>query len=152
VGMGRLIRCWAALAVAALVGLTACATGRDAVAGSGEFEFVSPGGQTKIFYDPPGTRGRIQNLGGDSLTEPGKQLIVIHDAGGSMMILRKPGTPSWDRPKAMISSPAPICNQVRMPTEICTAAPRAPSIAPSRVCETSLPARNPPTGARSSPS
>jgi thiol-disulfide isomerase/thioredoxin len=93
--MGRLIRCWAALAVAALVTLTACATGRDAVAGSGEFEFVSPGGQTKIFYDPPGTRGRIQNLGGDSLTEPGKH-ISVSDYRGTVVVLNSWG--SWCGP------------------------------------------------------
>jgi thiol-disulfide isomerase/thioredoxin len=39
--MGRLIRSLAALAGAALVGLTACATGSDAVARGGEFRFVS---------------------------------------------------------------------------------------------------------------
>jgi hypothetical protein len=72
--MGRLIRSLAALAVAALVELTACATGPDAVARGGEFQFVSPGGQTKIFYDPPGARGTVQNLGGESLAEAGKQI------------------------------------------------------------------------------
>jgi hypothetical protein len=45
--MGRLIRSLAALAGAALVGLTACATGSDAVARGGEFQFVSPGGHVK---------------------------------------------------------------------------------------------------------
>lgn len=43
--------------VAALVVATAsaagCTTGQDAVAQGGTFDFVSPGGQTAIFYDPP---------------------------------------------------------------------------------------------------
>lgn len=41
--------------VAAICGavlLTSCATGDDAVATGGTFDFVSPGGQTRIFYDP----------------------------------------------------------------------------------------------------
>jgi hypothetical protein len=88
--MGRLIRSLAALTGAALVGLTACATGSDAVARGGEFQFVSPGGQTKIFYDPPGARGRIQNLGGESLTEPGQQ-ISLSDYRGTVVVLNTPG-------------------------------------------------------------
>ena len=36
----------------------AARTGDDAVAQGGTFEFVSPGGKTDIFYDPPASRGR----------------------------------------------------------------------------------------------
>jgi len=93
--MGRLIRSLAALAVAALVGLTACATGPGAVARGGEFQFVSPGGQTMIFYDPPDTRGTIQNLGGESLTEPGTQ-IAVSDYRGKVVVLNIWG--SWCGP------------------------------------------------------
>jgi thiol-disulfide isomerase/thioredoxin len=50
---------------------TGCATGTDAVARGGTFEFVSPGGRTDIFYDPPAERGTVGELAGDSLTEPG---------------------------------------------------------------------------------
>ncbi|MGH3774301.1 MAG: TlpA disulfide reductase family protein [Pseudonocardiaceae bacterium] len=57
--------------VAAVVLLAGCATGTDAVARGGTFEFVSPGGKTDIFYDPPATRGVVGDLSGDSLTEPG---------------------------------------------------------------------------------
>ena len=39
--------------VAATASLTGCTTGEDAVAQGGTFDFVSPGGQTAIFYDPP---------------------------------------------------------------------------------------------------
>ncbi len=51
--------------------LAGCATGTDVVARGGTFEFVSPGGKTDIFYDPPAQRGRVGELSGDSLTEPG---------------------------------------------------------------------------------
>jgi len=51
--------------------LAGCATGTDAVARGGTFEFVSPGGKTDIFYDPPATRGTVGELSGDSLTDPG---------------------------------------------------------------------------------
>jgi thiol-disulfide isomerase/thioredoxin len=51
--------------------LAGCATGTDAVARGGTFEFVSPGGKTDIVYDPPERRGTVGDLSGDSLTEPG---------------------------------------------------------------------------------
>jgi thiol-disulfide isomerase/thioredoxin len=56
--------------------LAGCATGHDAVARGGTFEFVSPGGKTDIFYDPPGRRGTVGELAGDSLTEPGTTLSL----------------------------------------------------------------------------
>lgn len=65
-----------ALAVAGLALLTACSAGKDAVARGGTFEFVSPGGRTSIFYDPPQTRGTSPELAGDDLADPGKQLRV----------------------------------------------------------------------------
>ena len=77
-----------AAAMAALLTLTAC--GADAAA-SGEFSFVSPGGQTRIFYDPPETRGKIPKLDGESLLEPGKRfgladfsdMVVVLNIWGS---------------------------------------------------------------------
>lgn len=56
------------VAVAALLcgvaTLTSCATGDDAVATGGTFDFVSPpGGQTRIFYDPPSERGTLGAVG-----------------------------------------------------------------------------------------
>lgn len=75
-------------AIALLAGLLAgCATGTDAVARGGTFDFVSPGGKTEIFYDPPSTRGTVGELAGDSLTEPGttvslarypRQVVVLN--------------------------------------------------------------------------
>ncbi|HEY6424148.1 MAG TPA: TlpA disulfide reductase family protein [Pseudonocardiaceae bacterium] len=50
--------------------LAGCATGTGAVARGGTFEFVSPGGKTDIFYDPPAERGTVGELSGPSLTEP----------------------------------------------------------------------------------
>ena len=51
-------------------GLLAGCTGRDAVAQGGTFEFVSPGGKTDIFYDPPASRGRPGPLSGPDLADP----------------------------------------------------------------------------------
>jgi thiol-disulfide isomerase/thioredoxin len=52
-----------------LAGAVGC-TGRDAVAQGGTFEFVSPGGKTDIFYDPPASRGRPGPLSGPDLADP----------------------------------------------------------------------------------
>jgi hypothetical protein len=54
--MGRACVRRAALAVTGLLRLTACSAGKDGVAQGGSFEFVSPGGQTEIFYATPPTR------------------------------------------------------------------------------------------------
>ncbi|MFD3509007.1 TlpA disulfide reductase family protein [Nocardia sp. NPDC058666] len=64
----------ALLVIAAAAG---CSTGTDAVAtGGGTFEFVSPGGKTEIYYDPPATRGTIGTLSGPDLMNEGKTLSV----------------------------------------------------------------------------
>ena len=50
VAIGRaLLTVCAAVAMAVAV-FTGCATGSDAVAQGGTFEFVAPGGKTDIFY------------------------------------------------------------------------------------------------------
>jgi thiol-disulfide isomerase/thioredoxin len=59
----------AALAVLAL--LTGCSTSKDAVEPGQDFTFVAPGGQTTILYDPPGSRGVLRALSGESLLNPG---------------------------------------------------------------------------------
>jgi thiol-disulfide isomerase/thioredoxin len=78
--MKRVVRLVVVTVLSGLV-LTGCATGTDAVARGGTFEFVSPGGQTDIFYDPPATRGVVGDLSGDSLTQPGTtvSLARYHD-------------------------------------------------------------------------
>src|SRR5699024_12218337 len=63
-------------AASSLGGLTACeegATGDDAVAVGGTFEFVAPGGHTSISY-PQEERKEIANLTGDSLMAEGDQI------------------------------------------------------------------------------
>ena len=75
-------------AAVSLGGLTACgdgATGDDAVAVGGTFEFVSPGGQTSISY-PPEERKEVANLTGDSLMEEGEQ-INLEDYAGKAVVL-----------------------------------------------------------------
>ncbi|MFI5780362.1 TlpA disulfide reductase family protein [Nocardia sp. NPDC051570] len=65
------------LACAALIAaLTGCSTGKDAVATGGTFDFVSPGGKTRIFYDPPASRGTIGRLAGPDLMTDGKTISV----------------------------------------------------------------------------
>ncbi|MGW0245764.1 TlpA disulfide reductase family protein [Nocardia goodfellowii] len=75
-----LLACLAALAV-----LTGCSTGTDAVASGGTFEFVSPGGKTDIYYDPPSARGTIGNLSGPDLMT-GKPLSASDFAGKVVVI------------------------------------------------------------------
>jgi thiol-disulfide isomerase/thioredoxin len=75
--------------------LAGCSTGSDAVATGGSFEFVAPGGQTVIRYDPPASRGTLGALSGDSLTEPGKQ-VGVGDYPGQVVVLNVWG--SWCGP------------------------------------------------------
>lgn len=88
-----------ALLLVALLGaslpVAGCATGTDAVARGGQFEFVSPGGQTKIFYDPPDDRGTTTGISGESLLEPGRT-IGVDDFSGKVVIINLWG--SWCGP------------------------------------------------------
>lgn len=68
------------------VALTSCSTGSDAVAQGGTFDFVSPGGQTDIFYDPPGERGTIEDLSGPDLMVDGKTTSLDEFAGQVVVI------------------------------------------------------------------
>jgi len=83
----------AVLAAAALAG--GCATGDDAVVAGGSFEFVSPGGQTRIMYDPPDDRGTVTGLSGESLLEEGTT-ISLDDFAGKVVVLNLWG--SWCSP------------------------------------------------------
>jgi thiol-disulfide isomerase/thioredoxin len=85
----------AVLLITAAVLLAGCATGTDAVARGGEFEFVSPGGQTTIFYDPPADRGRVGDVTGESLLDPGRKISVA-DFAGKVVVLNLWG--SWCGP------------------------------------------------------
>ena len=85
----------ALVALLAAAGAAGCATGSDAVARGGQFEFVSPGGQTKIFYDPPADRGAASGISGDSLLEPGRT-VGIDDFAGKVIVVNLWG--SWCGP------------------------------------------------------
>ncbi len=75
------------VALMALVAvLTACSTGDDAVAQGGTFEFVAPGGQTEIFYDPPQDRGRPGPLSGPDLMDP-QRTISLDDFAGKVVVI-----------------------------------------------------------------
>jgi thiol-disulfide isomerase/thioredoxin len=66
--------------------LTGCATGDDAVAQGGFFEFVAPGGKTDIFYDPPESRSRPGKITGPDLTDPAKA-ISLDDYAGKVVVI-----------------------------------------------------------------
>ena len=70
----------------AAVSLSACASGDDAVAQGGTFDFVSPGGQTEIFYDPPPDRGTIGTVSGPDLMNEGKT-TSLDDFAGQVVVL-----------------------------------------------------------------
>lgn len=74
------------LACAALAAsLTGCSTGSDAVAQGGTFQFVSPGGKTDIFYDPPAKRGTIGKLSGPNLLT--NKTISVDDFPNQVVVL-----------------------------------------------------------------
>ncbi|AYF73549.1 TlpA family protein disulfide reductase [Nocardia yunnanensis] len=71
----------------ATVLLAGCTTaGKDAVAQGGTFDFVSPGGKTEIFYDPPSARGTIGKLSGSDLMHDGKT-VGVDDFPGQVVVL-----------------------------------------------------------------
>ena len=71
------------LVVAALLVLAGCSAG---AAPTQEFSFVAPGGQTRIFYDPPAQRGPVRGLSGENLFEPGRS-IGVADFPGQVVVL-----------------------------------------------------------------
>ncbi|MEU0470254.1 TlpA disulfide reductase family protein [Amycolatopsis sp. NPDC006131] len=76
----------AAVSTAGLLALTACSGGTGAVARGSTFEFVSPGGETRLFYDPPDSRGTAPDLNGESLQERGSQIRLSGYAGKVVVI------------------------------------------------------------------
>lgn len=76
----------AVLALVAMVVAAGCATGSNAVAQGGSFDFVSPGGKTEISYDPPSSRGTIRGLSGPDLMTAGKT-TALADFGGKVVVI-----------------------------------------------------------------
>lgn len=79
--------------VAALI-VAGCGSGQDAVAQGGTFDFVSPGGKTEIFYDPPDRRGTIGDLSGPDLFED--KTIRVSALAGKVVVINIWG--SWCAP------------------------------------------------------
>lgn len=74
------------IAAAVLTALLTGCSGRDAVVQGGTFEFVSPGGKTDIFYDPPASRGRPGPLSGPDLIDPDRTLSLDDFAGRVVVV------------------------------------------------------------------
>ncbi len=72
------------IAASALV--AGCATGDDAVAQGGTFEFVAPGGKTDIRYDPPADRGRPGPISGPDLMDTART-ISLDDFAGKVVVV-----------------------------------------------------------------
>ncbi|WP_373142956.1 TlpA disulfide reductase family protein [Mycobacterium marinum] len=74
------------IAAAVLTALLTGCSGRDAVVQGGTFEFVSPGGKTDIFYDPPASRGHPGPLSGPDLIDPDRTLSLDDFAGRVVVV------------------------------------------------------------------
>jgi thiol-disulfide isomerase/thioredoxin len=66
--------------------LAGCATGDDAVAQGGTFEFVAPGGKTDIVYDPPQSRGTPGPVSGPDLMDTART-ISLSDFAGKVVVI-----------------------------------------------------------------
>ncbi|HEX2130320.1 MAG TPA: TlpA disulfide reductase family protein [Actinophytocola sp.] len=73
------------LLVGVLLLLTACTTGADAGIGGTQFQFVSPGGKTEIFYDVD-ERQQIPEMSGEALMNEGER-IALSDFAGDVVVL-----------------------------------------------------------------
>lgn len=76
----------ALVTLAVLGSVAACGTGTDAVVQGGTFDFVTPGGKTEIFYDPPSERGTIGNISGPDLMVDGKTTSLSDFAGQPVVV------------------------------------------------------------------
>jgi thiol-disulfide isomerase/thioredoxin len=71
--------------IVALLATAACSTGKDAVGPPDTFEFVSPGGQTQLFYEPA-QRKRVAELAGPDVADPARR-IALSDYAGKVVLL-----------------------------------------------------------------
>lgn len=78
-------RLLATLSIAAVF-VAGCATGDDAVAQGGTFEFVAPGGRTDISYDPPASRGKPGPISGPDLLDTDKT-VSLNDFAGKVVVI-----------------------------------------------------------------
>ena len=83
-----------AVALAALF-IAGCSSTKEAVATGGDFQFVAPGGQTTILYDPPESRGTVGGISGDSLLHDGAT-VGLDDHAGKVVVVNIWG--SWCGP------------------------------------------------------
>jgi thiol-disulfide isomerase/thioredoxin len=81
--------------LAVLLVVAGCSTGKDAVETGNSFQFVAPGGQTELTYDPPSARGTVGAVAGPSLADPAKTLALA-DYPGKVVVLNVWG--SWCGP------------------------------------------------------
>jgi thiol-disulfide isomerase/thioredoxin len=81
--------------VTVLALVAGCSGTKDAVASGQDFQFVAPGGQTFITYDPPQDRKGITGITGDSLLQPG-QSVGLEKFPGQVVVLNLWG--SWCGP------------------------------------------------------
>ncbi|RZQ64288.1 TlpA family protein disulfide reductase [Amycolatopsis suaedae] len=70
---------------AAVLLVAGCSSGEDAVARGGDFQFVSPGGKTDIFYEGA-DRQALPEVSGEDLMDPNKRISVSDFAGKVVVI------------------------------------------------------------------
>jgi thiol-disulfide isomerase/thioredoxin len=81
--------------VAVLALVSGCSGTKEAVAGGQDFQFVAPGGQTFITYNPAQDRKGVSGISGDSLLRPG-QSVGLDAFPGRVVVLNLWG--SWCGP------------------------------------------------------
>lgn len=72
--------------LSAMLLVSGCATGDDAVARGNQFQFVSPGGKTDIAYDPPSSRQQPGPISGPNLLDTQKT-VSLNDFDGHAVVL-----------------------------------------------------------------